>query len=167
MPRPRVALESESRSWEREDRECGGELGCCCQQTCSGSEERWGRAAGLLHLNSCVRENKPAGGHLAPVRCAEYAHAQAPTLWGTVPSAAALGSHFWVHAWVVVGGCGQSWRDSRLCCTGGISPLQNVPRKTTLSLAPGPRARLPRTHQRREQACSCSRGETTPVSTRG
>lgn len=44
------------------------------------------------HLNSCMREDNLAGYHLAPERCAEYAHAQAPTLWGTVPSAAALDS---------------------------------------------------------------------------
>lgn len=92
--RPRGALESKSRSWERADRACGGE----CRR-CASGPPRLGRRAGegpqdpcTIHPSSSVRENKPARYHPAPVRSAECARAQVPSCWVTVPSAAAPGS---------------------------------------------------------------------------
>lgn len=132
--RPRGALESKSRSWERGDWACGGE----CRR-CASGPPRLGRRAGegpqdpcTIHPSSSVRENKPAGYHPAPVRSAERARAQVPSCWplagphplgdcalscSTRLSQPHLG--LCAHRWVIVGGHGQSWRSSHLCCTGG------------------------------------------------
>lgn len=132
--RPRGALESKSRLWERADRACGGECRCC-----ASGPPRLGRRAGegpqdpcTIHPSSSVRENKPARYHPAPVRSAECTCAQVPSCWplaGPHPlgdcalscSTRLSQSHLGLcaHRWVIVGGHGQSWRSSHLCCTGG------------------------------------------------